>query len=126
MTKDIDDFYRDLTELIKQYEQRGLALKIEGEFNSGIIKICNQRITHLARAKSGLDDILELAHTTAEHHPYWQALEGCTGVADPILERWDDSLSADDLSEIDWAMKNLAGAIMKIKEDTIIDEKEKS
>ena len=123
MTEHIDDFYRDLSKLVKQYEQLGLALKIESS-DSGMIKIFDQRITPLARAKSGLDDIIELAHTTAEHHSYWQALEGCTGVADSILDKWDGLLSADDLSEIDWALKNLVDAMVKIKEDNVVYEKE--
>lgn len=116
MTGNVDDFYRDLSELVRQYELRGLALKVEGDIGSGIVKVCDQRITPLARALAGLNDVAELAHTTAEHHPYWQALSGCSDIAAPILERWNDSLSAEDVSEIDWALKNLNAALERIRD----------
>ena len=116
MTEDIEDFHRELSELVQKHGLRGLALKIEENPDSGIIKICDQRITPLARARAGLRDMEELAHATAEHHPYWQVLSGCSDIADPVLERWNDSLSDDDISEIDWALKNLDAALKKIKD----------
>ena len=122
MTGSIEDFYRDLSDLVQRYGQRGLALKIEGGADSGIIKVCDQRITPLARARAGLRDVAELAHATAEHHPYWQALSGCSDIADPILERWNDSLSADDISEIDWALRNLNAAMDRIRDDSAIPD----
>ncbi len=122
MTGSIEDFYRDLSDLVQRYGQRGLALKIEGGTDSGIIKVCDQRITPLARARAGLRDVAELAHATAEHHPYWQALSGCSDIADPILERWNDSLSAEDISEIDWALRNLNAAMDRIRDDSAIPD----
>lgn len=122
MTGSIEDFYRDLSDLVQRHGQRGLALKIEGGADSGIIKVCDQRITPLARARAGLRDVAELAHATAEHHPYWQALSGCSDIADPILERWNDSLSAEDISEIDWALRNLNAAMDRIKDDSAIPD----
>ena len=122
MTGSIEDFYRDLSDLVQRYGQRGLALKIEGGADSGIIKVCDQRITPLARARAGLRDVAELAHATAEHHPYWQALSGCSDIADPILERWNDSLSAEDISEIDWALRNLNAAMDRIRDDSAIPD----
>ncbi len=114
----LEDFYDDLINLAERHERHGLHLKIEGDADSGIIKILDQRITPLARAKTGLCDVAELAHATAEHHPYWQVLSGCSDIAGPILEKWHDSLSPDDLSEIDWALRNINDALERIKSDS--------
>ncbi len=115
MTDSLGDFYDDLIDLAKRHERQGLHLKIERDADSGIIKILDQRITPLARAKTGLCDVAELAHATAEHHPYWQVLSGCSDIADAILERWHDSLSPDDLSEIDWALRSISDSLERIK-----------
>ena len=65
---DFEDFHHDLIELVKKYEIN-LGLKIEEDLEHDIIKIFGQKITSLARAQNGLNDMTELSYTTAEHHP---------------------------------------------------------
>ncbi len=86
-----------------------------------IVKIFGEKITSLARAQNGLHDVTELAYTTAEHHPYWNLLYNCSEIASSVLEKWRDSLSPEDLSDIDWALKELNQSLEKIKNKNSFD-----
>lgn len=115
---DFEDFYHDLLELSKKHELQNTPLKIEKDLEHNIIKIFGEKITSLSRAQNGLHDVAELAYATAEHHPFWNLLYNCSEIADTVLEKWKDSLSADDLSDIDWAIKELNQTLDKIKNST--------
>jgi len=110
-----ENFYHELLELAKKHEQQNTPLKIEKDLENDIIKIFGEKITSLARARNGLNDVTELAYTTAEHHPYWNLLYNCSEIANSVLEKWKDSLSKEDLSDIDWALKELNQSLEKIK-----------
>jgi len=110
-----ENFYDDLLALAKKYELQNVPLKIENDLENDIVKIFGEKITSLARARNGLNDVAELAYATAEHHPYWNLLYNCTEIASSVLEKWKESLSADDLSDIDWAIKELKQSLKKIK-----------
>ena len=110
-----ENFYDDLLDLTKKYEQQNIPLKIEKDLDNDIIKIFGEKITSLARARNGLNDVTELAYATAEHHPYWNLLYNCSEIANSVLEKWKDSLSAEDLSDIDWALEKLNQSLEKIK-----------
>jgi hypothetical protein len=110
-----ENFYHDLLELVKKYEQQNTPLKIETDLENDIIKIFGEKITSLARAQNGLHDMTELAYATAEHHPYWNLLYNCSEIANSVLEKWKESLTAEDFSDIDWALKELEQSLEKIK-----------
>jgi len=110
-----ENFYDDLLDLAKKYQQQNIPLKIENDLENDIVKIFGEKITSLARAKNGLNDVAELAYATAEHHPYWNLLYNCSEIASSVLEKWKESLSADDLSDIEWAIKELNQSLDKIK-----------
>jgi hypothetical protein len=110
-----ENFYRDLLDLAKKYEQQNTPLKIEKDLENDIVKIFGEKITSLARARNGLNDMTELAYTTAEHHQYWNLLYNCSEIASSVLEKWKESLSVDDFSDIDWAIKELNHSLEKIK-----------
>ncbi|QMU55097.1 MAG: hypothetical protein GKS07_09530 [Nitrosopumilus sp.] len=112
---DFENFYRDLLELAKKYEQRNVPLKIEKDLENDVIKIFGERITSLSRAQNGLNDVTELAYTTAEHHPYWNLVYNCSEITNSVLEKWKGSLSEDDLSDIEWAIKEINQTLEKIK-----------
>ena len=61
-----DKFHHDLTELVKKYET-DLGLKIEEDLDYDIIKIFGTKITSLARAQNGLNDVTELAPVSYTH-----------------------------------------------------------
>ena len=94
-----DKFHHDLTELVKKYEI-DLGLKIEEDLEYEIIKIFGTKITSLARAQNGLNDVTELAHATAEHHPYWNLLSNCSEIGHTVLDNWKKSLSSDSVADI--------------------------
>ena len=110
-----ENFYEDLLDLAKKYEKQNIPIKIENDLDNDIIKIFGERITSLARARNGLNDVAELAYNTAEHHPYWNLLYNSSEIASSVLEKWKESLSTDDLSDIDWAIKELNHSLEKIK-----------
>ena len=110
-----ENFYHDLLDLAKKHEQQNTPLKIEKDLENDIIKIFGEKITSLARAQNGLNDMTELAYATAEHHPYWNLLYNCSEIANSVLEKWKSSLSEEDLSDIDWALKELHQSLENIK-----------
>tara|TARA_B110001469_G_C9432440_1_gene219654 strand:- start:152 stop:520 length:369 start_codon:yes stop_codon:yes gene_type:complete len=114
---DFDNFYHDLIELVKKYEH-DLALKVEEDLEHDIIKIFGVKITSLARAQNGLNDMTELAYTTAEHHPYWNLLYNCSDIGHTILDKWEKSLSSDDVADIKWALKEINQTLEKIKNNS--------
>ena len=109
-----DNFHHDLIELVKKYEH-DLGLKVEEVLEHDIIKIFGVKITSLARAQNGLNDMTELAYTTAEHHPYWNLLYNCSEIGHTVLDKWKKSLSSDDVADIEWALKEIHQTLEKIK-----------
>ena len=112
-----DKFHHDLTELVKKYET-DLGLKIEEDLDYEIIKIFGTKITSLARAQNVLNDVTELAHATAEHHPYWNLLSNCSEIGHTVLDNWEKSLSSDDVGDIEWALKEINQTLEKIKNNS--------
>lgn len=110
-----ENFYHDLLDLAKKYEKQNIALKIEKDLDNDILKIFGEKITSLSRARNGLNDVTELAYTTAEHHPYWNLIYNCSEITNSVLDKWKESLSEEDLSDIKWAIKKLNDTLEKIK-----------
>ncbi len=113
-----EDFYNDLVTLAEKYEKKNVSLKLEKDLENGIIKIFGEKITALARAKNGLNDVTELSYATAEHHPYWNILYNSSEIANSILEKWAGKLSKEDTDEIQWQIKEISQTLEKIKEKT--------
>ena len=117
---DFKNFHHDLLELMKKYEQ-DIPLKMEQDLENDIVKIFGAKITSLARAQNGLSDMTELAYTTAEHHPYWNLLYNCSEIAHTVLDKWGNSLSPNDLNDIDWALKEIHQTLEKIKDNASVE-----
>jgi len=109
-----ENFYYDLLEFTKKYEQQNIPLKIEKDLENDIIKIFGEKITSLSRAQNGLNDVTELAYTAAEHHPFWNLIYNCSEITNSVLEKWKSSLSEDDLDDIEWSIKELQQTLEKI------------
>jgi len=112
-----EDFYNDLVTLAEKYEKSNVSLKLEKDLDNDIIKIFGEKITALARAKNGLNDVTELSYATAEHHPYWNILYNSSEIANTILEKWTGKLSKEDADEIQWQIKEISQTLEKIKEE---------
>ena len=112
---DFENFYHDLLEFAKKYENQNIPLKIEKDLDNDIIKIFGEKITSLSRAQNGLSDVTELAYTTAEHNTYWNLIYNCSEITNSVLEKWKGTLSEEDYSDIEWAIKELNQTLEKIK-----------
>ena len=112
MTEDFSNFYESLLELVKSFEKKNVLVKINSDPDSNIIRIYGERSNGLTLAKTGLEEIEELALTTAEHHPYWSLLYNSSQILKLVLEKWNDTLSDDEIKEILWyidEIKNSSG-----------------
>jgi hypothetical protein len=111
-----ENFYNDFLSLVERYEKNNTPLKVEKDLENNIIKAFGENITSLERAKNGLNDVSELALATAEHHPFWNLLYNSSEISITVLEKWKSRLSKDDVSDIEWAIKELTQTLEKIKE----------
>jgi len=118
MSNSFSEFYNSLLELAKSFEKNNVMLKIEEDLETNIIRVFGQNITALARAKTGLDDVSELAYTTAEHHPYWGLLYHCSQISKIALEKWDDKITKEELDEIEWSIDELKNMCNKLRESS--------
>ena len=49
---DFENFYHDLLDLAKKYENQNVPLKIEKDLDNDIVKIFGEKITSLTRAEN--------------------------------------------------------------------------
>ncbi len=100
-----------LEDICKSAEQSGLRYQHIQE--AGILKVFGQGTTPLDLARHGLTDIEELAHTAAEHHPYWRMLNYVAEASRIILEKWDGTITQDDMEYLRWAVTSLQDSLGK-------------
>jgi len=110
------DFYKSLLDLVKTFEEKNTMLKVEKDLALNMVRIFGEGIDSVSRAKNGLEDVVELAYATAEHHPYWALLYNCSQISKSILEKWDDDLTKEDLDEIRWMISELENSCSKLKD----------
>ncbi len=115
--KTFSDFYKSIIELVKTFENKDVVLKIEDDLESNIIRIIGENFNSLSRAKKGIDDVSELAYTTAEHHPFWALLYHCTQIGKISLDKWNDKLTKEELDEIEWSIDEIKNTCKKLRED---------
>jgi len=102
MTDDFSTFHESLLDLVQSFEKRNILVNLRSDPNSNIIRIHGERFDGVALATMGLEEIEELALTTAEHHPYWSILYNSTQILKIVLEKWNDKLTEDEIKEILW------------------------
>lgn len=100
-------FIEELNKLAKEYD---MTIK-----NGEVIKVYKTNLDVIKRANVGLEDALELAYTTAEHHPYWGLLYHTLEISKRILERWDTNLDEEDLDEIAWRIEELRHTLNRLR-----------
>ena len=114
MVEDFAKFCDALSDLIKSFEQKNVLIKMAQDTDSNIIKIYGERSDALARAKTGLEEVADLAYDTAEHHPYWNLLYDGVQIIKTVLDKWSDTLTEEELEEIQWyadKIKNSLGNV---------------
>ena len=100
--QEIDRVAQRVRDALEELEKEDVVTKVGVDREAGIIKIYTEESDALKKASSGLAEMLELAYTTAEHHPYWGMLYHAAEISKILLEKWDDDLSDDNRSEIAW------------------------
>ena len=110
-------FFEELLILVEKYEKKQIMIKVESEPDYEFIKIFGEKIDSILRAKTGLNDVSELAYTTAEHHPYWALLYNCSEISKTLLEKWNDKITSEEMNEIKWHIKEIENSCKKL-EDT--------
>ena len=108
------EFYKSLLQLVKTFEEKNTILKVEEDDALNIIRIFGKNADSVSRAKNGLEDAVELAYATAEHHPYWVLLYNSSLISKAVLEKWNENLSKEDLSEIQWMVSELQNSCDKL------------
>lgn len=107
MTEDFSTFHKSLLDLVKSFEKKDVLVKLNSDPGSSIIRIYGEKSNGLALAKTGLEEIEELALTTAEHHPYWSLLYNSSQIIKLVLEKWNDKLTEDEIKEILWHVEEI-------------------
>ena len=110
------DFYESLLKLAKSFEDKNMLMKIQADLDANVIRIYGEKTDSIARAKLGLEEVSELAYTTAEHHPYWNLLYNSSQISKLVLEKWDDAITNEELDEISWHVDELKNTAKKLKE----------
>jgi hypothetical protein len=99
----IDRVLERVKPILEELESKdNISTKVGVDKDAGIIRIYGEGSDYLQRASSGLGEMLELAYTTAEHHPYWAVLYHAAEIAKMTLEKWENDLKADQISEMLW------------------------
>ena len=111
-------FFEELLVLVEKYEKQNLMLKVENEPDYDFVKIFGENINSILKAKTGLNDVVELSYITAEHHPYWAFLYNCSEISKIILEKWDDKIPSDEIDEIKWHIKEIENSCKKLEDTT--------
>ena len=111
---DFKSFYNDLVKLIEKYENK-TNLKLEQNLDFDVVKIFGEKVNSITRAQMGIDDAIELAYTTAEHHPYWGILYNCMDISKTVLENWNSTISNEDLDDIKWHLKEIENNCVNVE-----------
>ena len=109
-------FFEELLVLLEKYEKKQVMIKVESEPDYEFIKIFGEKIDSILRAKTGLNDVSELAYTTAEHHPYWALLYNCSEISKTLLEKWNDKITSEEINEIKWHIKEFENSCKKLED----------
>ena len=110
------EFYDSLVKLAKSFEEKDLLIKIQPDLKANIIRICGEKTDSLVLAKTGLEEISELAYATAEHHPYWNLVYNSSQILKIVLEKWNDNLTKEELDEISWNVDEIKNTARKLAE----------
>jgi len=113
---DIDRVEESIKPVLEELQKNDVSTKVGVDKDAGIIRIYGEGSDYIKRASSGLSEILELAYTTAEHHPYWLLLYHATEVCKTVLDKWESELTVDQLSEMSWRCDEIKMALGKLAE----------
>ena len=111
----VDRVLERVKPLLKELESKdGISTKVGVDKEACIIRIYGEGSDYVQRASSGLEEMLELAYTTAEHHPYWAVLYHAAEISKTVLEKWESELTDDQMSEMSWRCDEIKMALDRL------------
>jgi hypothetical protein len=111
----IDTVLERVRSVLEELEKTDkISTKIGVDRDAGILRIYGEGSDYIRRASSGLAEMLELAYTTAEHHPYWAVLYHAAEISKAALEKWESDLTADQISEMSWRCDEIKAALERL------------
>ncbi len=100
--------------LLDSFKAKGIITTLNVDEENGIVRIYSDNTNEFKRALSAVSEILDLAYSTTEHHPYSLLLYHSTEILRSVLDAWGDTLTADGLSEIAWRVDEIRSNIDRI------------
>lgn len=110
-----DRMYNAICSIIANLKEEGINIKIKFEKDSGFIGLYTSNTSILKRAKIGLNEILELSYSTAEHHPYWNIIYNTSEIAKTTLDNWDENFSHDQIQEMIWRNSEIKNTLRRLE-----------
>ncbi|HZB00121.1 MAG TPA: hypothetical protein VE308_03755 [Nitrososphaera sp.] len=111
----IDRVSDGIRAVLEELEKQNIFFKVSVDTDASIVRIYGEDSHYIKRASSGLGEVMELAYTTAEHHPYWAVLYNAAEICRTVLERWESDLTADQMSEMSWRCEEIKMAIGRLE-----------
>jgi hypothetical protein len=111
----IDRVSDGIRAVLEELEKQNIFFKVTVDRDASIVRIYGEDSHYIKRASSGLGEVMELAYTTAEHHPYWAVLYNAAEICRTVLERWESDLTADQMSEMSWRCEEIKMAIGRLE-----------
>ncbi len=106
--------FQEVRLLLDSVKAKGIITTLNVDEENGIVRIYLNNTNELKRALSAVSEILDLAYSTTEHHPYSLLLYHSTEILRSVLDSWGDTLTADGLSEIAWRIDEIRSNIDRI------------
>ena len=106
--------FQEVRLLLDSVKAKGIITTLNVDEENGIVRIYLNNTNELKRALSAVSEILDLAYSTTEHHPYSLLLYHSTEILRSLLDVWEDTLTADGLFEIAWRVDEIRSNIDRI------------
>ena len=110
----LKSLFQEVRLLLDSVKAKGIITTLNVDEENGIVRIYSNSTNELNRALSAVSEILDLAYSTTEHHPYSLLLYHSTEIIRSVLDAWDNRLTADGLSEIAWRVDEIKSGIDRV------------
>ncbi|MDQ5863810.1 MAG: hypothetical protein M3263_02895 [Thermoproteota archaeon] len=101
--------------VLEELKKQNIFFKVSVDKDANIVRIYGEGSHHIKRASSGLGEVMELAYTTAEHHPYWAILYNAAEICKTVLDKWESELTQDQMSEMSWRCDEIKMALERLE-----------
>jgi hypothetical protein len=112
---DTDKVLDAIKGVLEELQKQNVFVKISVDKDANMVRIYGEASHYIKRASSGLGEVMELAYTTAEHHPYWSILYNAAEICKTVLDKWESELTADQISEMSWHCDEIKMALERLE-----------